>query len=60
MKVLCTPDERFATLPGYPFAPHYHQIAATCACTISMRGGRKRRLPSVYTANPHGPISTAK
>jgi hypothetical protein len=27
MKVLRTPDERFETLPGYPFAPHYHQIA---------------------------------
>ena len=23
MKVLRTPDERFADLPGYPFAPHY-------------------------------------
>jgi haloalkane dehalogenase len=23
MKVLRTPDERFAALPGYPFAPHY-------------------------------------
>ena len=27
MNVLRTPDERFETLPGYPFAPHYHQIA---------------------------------
>ena len=23
MNALRTPDERFATLPGYPFAPHY-------------------------------------
>jgi haloalkane dehalogenase len=23
MNVLRTPDERFETLPGYPFAPHY-------------------------------------
>ena len=26
MKVLRTPDERFANLPDYPFAPHYLQI----------------------------------
>jgi haloalkane dehalogenase len=25
MQVLRTPDERFASLPGYPFAPHYAQ-----------------------------------
>ena len=27
MNALRTPDERFATLPGYPFAPHYLQGA---------------------------------
>ena len=27
MKVLRTPDERFANLPDYPFAPHYHELA---------------------------------
>jgi haloalkane dehalogenase len=26
MKVLRTPDSRFAGLPDYPFAPHYHQV----------------------------------
>lgn len=26
MKVLRTPDERFASLPGYPFAPHYTDV----------------------------------
>lgn len=26
MSVLRTPDERFVTLPGFPFAPHYLQI----------------------------------
>jgi haloalkane dehalogenase len=26
LKVLRTPDERFAGLPGYPFAPHYQQV----------------------------------
>ena len=29
MNVLRTPDERFETLPGYPFAPHYHQSAGS-------------------------------
>jgi haloalkane dehalogenase len=28
MKILRTPDERFADLPGYPFAPHYAEVAA--------------------------------
>ena len=27
MNVLRTPDGRFATMPGYPFAPRYHQSA---------------------------------
>src|ERR1700690_2384361 len=26
MEVLRTPDERFANLPGYPFAPHYLDV----------------------------------
>jgi haloalkane dehalogenase len=26
MKIFRTPDERFADLPGYPFAPHYTEI----------------------------------
>ena len=26
MKVLRTPDDRFANLPGYPFAPHYTNV----------------------------------
>ena len=28
MEVLRTPDERFAELPGYPFAPHYADVVA--------------------------------
>ncbi|MGH9112942.1 MAG: haloalkane dehalogenase, partial [Acidimicrobiales bacterium] len=27
MDTLRTPDDRFADLPGYPFAPHYVDIA---------------------------------
>ena len=26
MKILRTPDERFANLPGYPFEPHYTEV----------------------------------
>ncbi|MBV8387837.1 MAG: alpha/beta fold hydrolase, partial [Acidimicrobiia bacterium] len=29
MDLLRTPDERFATLPGYPFEPHYVEVAAS-------------------------------
>lgn len=28
MQILRTPDERFANLPGFPFAPHYAEIAS--------------------------------
>src|SRR3990167_6191550 len=27
MNILRTPDERFANLPDYPFAAHYHEIS---------------------------------
>jgi len=27
MKVLRTPDDRFASLPGYPFKPHYAEVS---------------------------------
>lgn len=26
MKILRTPDERFALLPDFPFAPHYREV----------------------------------
>ncbi len=29
MNILRTPDDRFASLPGFPFAPHYVEVAAT-------------------------------
>lgn len=28
MEILRTPDERFAALPGYDFAPHYLEVDA--------------------------------
>jgi haloalkane dehalogenase len=34
MKTLRTPDERFADLPGYPFAPHYHDVDDTEGGTL--------------------------
>ena len=42
MKVLCTPDERFATLPGISVRPALSPNRRDlCACTISMRGGQE-------------------
>ena len=41
MNALRTPDERFAGLPDYPFAPHYVEVddgdGGGCACTTSTR-----------------------
>lgn len=34
MKVLRTPDERFANLPGHPFAPHYVEIPSGAGGTL--------------------------
>lgn len=36
MKVLRTPDDRFANLPDYPFAPHYSVIHHTGGVTLRM------------------------
>ena len=34
MEVLRTPDARFADLPGYPFAPHYTDVATERDATV--------------------------
>ena len=36
MKALRTPDDRFANLPGYPFAPHYVTVDDTEGGTLRM------------------------
>ncbi|WP_370332635.1 haloalkane dehalogenase [Mycolicibacterium hippocampi] len=36
MKILRTPDERFANLAGYPFEPHYVDVAATDTPALRM------------------------
>ncbi len=36
MKALRTPDERFANLPGYPFAPHYIDVPDGDGGTLRM------------------------
>ncbi len=36
MKVLRTPDSRFADLPGYPFAPHYLEVASGVGPALRM------------------------
>ena len=46
MDVLRTPDAHFENLPGYPFAPHYLQVAAArhpaSADALPRRGPRRR------------------
>ncbi|MBA3743836.1 haloalkane dehalogenase [Sporichthya sp.] len=37
MDVLRTPDERFADLPGYPFAPHYAQVCRGDGSDLMLR-----------------------
>ena len=34
MKVLRTPDERFASLPDFPFEPHYVEVDDGDGATI--------------------------
>ena len=36
MKALRTPDDRFADLPGYPFAPHYADVPDPDGGTLRM------------------------
>ncbi len=36
MQVLRTPDDRFADLPGYPFAPHYVEVSGAEGATLRM------------------------
>ena len=42
MEAVRTPDERFAALPDFPFAPHYVEVAdgdggSRCVSTTSTR-----------------------
>ena len=52
MQILRTPDDRFADLPGYAFAPHYTEITAVPGDTVwrSLTGGMKAGESVVYTA----------
>ena len=47
MKSLRTPDDRFASLPGYDFEPHYVEVSddegGCCGSTTSARVTRRRR-----------------
>ncbi len=63
MEVLRTPDERFEGLDGYPFAPHYAEVAemataARCACTTSTKARPTPRRCCCCTASRRGAIST--
>ena len=47
MKALRTPDDRFADLPDFPFAPHYVEVddgdGGTAARPLPRRGPARRR-----------------
>ncbi len=59
MEVLRTPDERFANLAGYPFAPHYVDIEGFASIT-STKGRALRRRCSYCMANRRGHSCTAR
>ena len=47
MKVLRTPDERFANLPGFPYEPHYVEVRRRLADALRRRGaGRSDPVPA--------------
>lgn len=48
MTVLRTPDDRFEDLPGYPFEPHY--------CEIADPVHRRLRIHYVDEGRAHGPV----
>lgn len=48
MKALRTPDDRFANLPGYPFAPHYLMVDDT--------EGAQLRMHYIDEGDPNAPV----
>ena len=65
MDTLRTPDDRFASLPGYSFAPHYAEIPTATAATLRVHyvdegpADAPRRCCSC-TASRRGATSTAR
>lgn len=55
-----TPDHRFEGLPDFPFAAHYAQVPATCACIISTKARRTDPWSCSSTASPPGASCTAR
>jgi hypothetical protein len=65
MKILRTPDERFANLPGYPFQPHYLNVpdgkgGGPWASITWTKAPRPPGLFSCSTASPRGAICIAR
>jgi len=56
MKVLRTPDERFANLPGFPFAPHWVEVPDGEGGTLRVHhldeGPREGRIVLLMHGNP--------
>jgi hypothetical protein len=60
MRVLRTPDERFADLPGFPYAPSYATTSDGLRMAYVDEGRRTRRWCCCCTASRPGPTSTAR
>ena len=59
-----TPDEQFADLPGFPFAPHYADVVAEDLAPLRMHyldeGPPTDRSCCCCTASRPGPTCTAR
>ena len=64
MEILRTPEERFANLPGFAFAPAILRICLDTKESVFIIWMKARRNPSKYffacTANQRGAISIGK
>lgn len=58
MRILRTPEERFAGLPGFPFEPHYVEVAAGDGTLLRVHyldeGPPMAKLSCCCTANRPG------
>ena len=60
MDVVRTPDERFADLPDFPYAPDYAETADGLRAGFIDEGPRTGRWPSSSTESPPGRSSTGR
>lgn len=54
MPVIRTPDERFATLPSFPFEPHYVEVRGLRVHYVDEGRGRDRHILDFTARRPVG------